>query len=273
MRRTTGISFGDLPATEILRPVGHTKIELAVRWVTKQSDGLYLQSRYGVLRLSPINSGIIRVTFSKGSQILEGVHSQIAVQKTDRAWMYKDTSKTVELLTDELCLSVDKVTGAIRYMTRDKKLLLAERSRECRQIEVSPAGKTRSWLFLDLQKNENIYGLGAKGTDGLKLRGTARYISDGNGSQVISSHGNSSVGNASRQNASHWTNSSQLPFLLSDKGYGIVIASDGPTLCCDIPAYGSYLYTEKSVQQDYYFIAGKKPGTILSAYAYLTGRL
>ena len=58
-------AFGDMPATEILRPAGHAKIDLAIRWVTKQSDGLYIQSRYGVLRLSPVGSAIIRVTFVK----------------------------------------------------------------------------------------------------------------------------------------------------------------------------------------------------------------
>ena len=30
---------------------------------------------------------------------------------------------------------VDKATGAIRYLTRDKNLLLSERSKESRQIE------------------------------------------------------------------------------------------------------------------------------------------
>ncbi len=244
----SAIAFGDLPVTDILRPVGHTKIDLAVRWVSKQSDGLYLQSRYGVLRLSPINSGIIRVTFTKGSRLLDDTHPQIKVTKTDRAWMYKDSSKTVELLTDELILSIDKTTGAIRYLTRDKKLLLEECNKECRQTESTPTQKTRNWLYLNWQKGEKLYGLGAKGNPGIDLQGTARYFS-------------------------HGKDDNELPLLLSDRGYGILIASDGPTFACDIPTYGSYLYTEEALQMDYYFIAGKKPGTILSAYAYLTGRL
>ena len=245
---SSSISFGDMPVAEILRPEGHTRIDLAVRWVSKQQDGLYLQSRYGVLRLSPINGGIIRITFAKGGRILDNIHSEIKVTKTDRAWMYKDSAKTVDLMTDELCLSVDKATGAIKYLTRDKKLLLAERPKECRQIECSASQSTRCRLYLDWQKDEKLYGIGAGNSGGLELRGSARYIS-------------------------HGKNASELPLLLSDKGYGILIAADGPTFVCDIPTYGSYLYTEKSIQMDYYFIAGKKPGTILSAYAYLTGKL
>lgn len=241
-------SFGDMPATERLRPVGHSKIDLSVKWVTKQSDGLYIQSRYGVLRLSPVGSAIIRVTFSKGQQITLGTNSKIAVRRTDRAWMYRDAGGAVELTTDELCLRVDKTTGAIRYLTRDKKLLLAERSRECRQIECGIGGKNRAWIFLDWQKGEALYGLGSGGNGGMNLRGTARYISHGDQAE-------------------------ELPFILSDKGYGILLATDGPAICCDIPSYGSWICAEREAQLDYYFIAGKKQNTIMNAYAYLVGKL
>ncbi len=246
-RPATGISFGDLPATEKLRPVGHSKIDLAVRWVSRQSDGLYIQSRYGLLRLSPITSSIIRVTFTTHNRIVDGVHPQIEVKRTERAWMFKESPKIVELTTDELCLQLDKSTGAITYMTRDKKILLAERSKECRQMQPSSIGPTRNWFYLNWQKGENLYGISAVEKTNLNLKGTARYIS-------------------------HGENAEELPFLLSDKGYGILVASDGPTLCCDIPSYGSYLYTESPDQMDYYFIAGKKSNTILSAYAYLCGK-
>ena len=235
-----------MPPTEKLRPPGHPKIDLAVRWVSKQPDGLYLQSRYGVLRISPISSGIIRVTFTKGNQLLQGVHPRITVTKTERAWMYKDSTKTVEFVTDELCLQVDKTTGALRYLSRDKKLLLAERAREARQVEdlaATPSKGCRNWLYLDWQKDEKLYGLGDTDTAAIPLRGTARYLS---------------------QNG-------LLPFLLSDKGYGILLASDGPAFACDIPTYGSYLYTEGAGQMDYYFIVGKQAGTILSAFDYLCG--
>ena len=244
----SGISFGDMPTFEVLKPVGHTKIDLGIRWVSKQKDGLYLQSRYGILALSPIGSGIIRVTFTKGSKLEDSVHEKIAVKRADKKWMYKESSKVVELFTDELYLQVDKVTGAIRYLTRDKKLLLQEHTRECRQQESTPGKPTRNRLYLDFQKGENIYGLGVNSQAGINLRGTARYIS----------HGESAT---------------ELPLLLSDKGYGILVASDGPVLCCDIPTYGSFLYTERNFQMDYYFIAGQKPNTILSAYAYLTGKI
>ncbi|MDE5931245.1 MAG: AAA family ATPase, partial [Lachnospiraceae bacterium] len=137
-------SFGDMPATEILRPAGHSKIDLAIRWSAKQPDGLYLQSRYGVLRLCPVGSAIIRVTFVKGQQMISGTNPSIAVSHIDKTWMYRERNGRIELTTDELCLQIDKLTGAIRYMTRDQKLLLSERNKECRQIETSLNGQHRT---------------------------------------------------------------------------------------------------------------------------------
>lgn len=246
--KQTGICFGNMPTTEKLRPAGHSKIDLAVRWVTKQADGLYLQSRYGILRLSPVGSAIIRITFTRNQQFLPGTNAKIAVSHIDRTWMYREAGGAVELLTDELCLQIDKISGRICYMTRNKKPLISERSKECRQIETSLNGTNNTWLFFDWPKGENLYAMGAQGISGMNLRGSARYFS-------------------------HDENTDELPLLLSDKGYGILLATDGPALFCDIPAYGSYLHTETEAQIDFYFIAGKRPDTIMKAYAYLCGRL
>ena len=180
------IGFGDMPATEKLRPAGHAKIDLAVRWVEKKKDGIYIQSRYGTLRLSPLCSSIVRVTFVKGGVIGPGEHPLITLKKAESSWMYKNASQAIELMTDELYLQVEKAGGAIRYMTRDKKrLLLAERKGECRQLETGTGLergmviKMRTWLYLDWAKGENIYGIGPNGKKRIKLRGTARYISYG----------------------------------------------------------------------------------------------
>ncbi|WP_300771599.1 ATP-binding domain-containing protein [uncultured Acetatifactor sp.] len=250
-------AFGDIPPTEKLRPLGHAKIDLSVRWVTKQPDGLYLQSRYGTLRLSPVGSAIVRVSFLRGGQPDGTVHPAIAVDRTDKFWMYKDTGKLVELTTDELLLQVDKATGAVRYLALTEeedsagrakpRLLLAERPRECRQLETAADRKLRTWLYLDWARDERLYGFGMKGQPSLSLRGGARYISQQEGEG--------------------------LPFFLSDRGYGILAATEHPAFVCDIPAYGSYLYTENHRQMDFYFIAGKRQETILKAYAYLCGTL
>lgn len=94
--------------------------------------------------------------------------------------MYKDTGKLVELTTDELLLQVDKATGAVRYLALTEeedsagrakpRLLLAERPRECRQIETAADRKQRTWLYLDWARDERLYGFGMKGQPSLSLR-------------------------------------------------------------------------------------------------------
>lgn len=244
-------SFGDMPPTEKLRPAGHAKTDLSIRWFAKQPDGLSLQSRYGTLRLSPVGSGILRVTFAKsGGQIQPGVHPLIAVSRTEKYWMYRENGNFLDLTTDELLVRLDKSTGAIRYMTRDKTLLLEEREKECRLLENIPGGSFRAWLYLNLNKNEHLYGFGDAGKGGIPLRSTARYLSGGK--------------NQSGEKEA-------LPFLISDKGYALLPATKQPVICCDLPAYGSCLIMENVPQMDFYFIAGKNQENLINAYNYLCG--
>lgn len=247
VKNTTGTAFGDIPATEILKPQGHSQIDLSIRWVDKQSDGIYLHSRYGVLRISSVHSSAVRLTFAKGTQLSEGAHSKIALKRPNRACGYKDSAKIFEFMNDEIYLQVDKTNGAIRYMNRDKLLLLEECENGHRQLDTSP--KAGAWyrLFLKWQKGEQIFGHRIADKLGENLRGKARYIS-------------------------HNEQSPDLPLLVSDKGYGILFAGDGPAFLCDIPTYGSYLYVERASQMDFYFIVGKDTKEILSVYNELLGR-
>ena len=52
--------------------------------------------------------------------------------------------------------------------------------------------------------------------------------------------------------------------MVSERGYGLVLAAD-TAICCDIPAYGSYLYMENKGQMDFYFAVGKGKREVESA--------
>ena len=235
----TGCQFGDMPVTEKLRPAGHAKINLLVRWVSKQTDGLYLQSQYGTLRISPVSGNIIRMTFAKGTKLTDGIHPLISACRVEKSWKYRDAGKIIEFTTGEVNIRVDKLSGAVSYLDTKGIVLLNERKQESRILETD-----RNFLYLDWQKGEQLFAMGPAGQGGLKIRGSAYYISKDH----------------------------ELPFLLSDKGYGILPASSGKVICCDVPAYGSYLSMEDHGQQDYYFIAGKQQN-IMNAYSYLCGTL
>ena len=241
-------TFGDLAAAALLRPAGHTKVDQAIRWVAKQKDGLCLQSAYGVLRLCPVDSRILRVTFGRGNQLPEETHSNISVKKEFREWMYKDSYRQVELKTDEMYLLIDKGTGAVQFMTRDKKPLVSERAKESRLVEKTPQGQ-QVRLYLDWAKNENLFAMGAGTKADLSLKGVARYVNHRRATQKV------------------------LPMVYSDKGYGLVMASDTAVFCCNVSTYGTHLCVENTEVLDYYLIVGKNRGELLSIYEELCGKI
>ena len=240
-------SFGKRPAAEVLRLPGHSRIDLAIRWGNKQPDGIYLTSRYGLLRLSPVNSAIVRITFSPSGKILPGPPTGILTDRLEKRFSLRDGGSTLTLSLPELSVKVDKLSGALSFLSGEQKLLLAEQKKLSRLTAPGSQGLARFFTFFDFDKKEQLYGIHPSGDAILKLNASAAYLNE-----------------AADQ---------RPPFLVSDKGYGILPVTQAPAIFCDLPAYGSYLYTECQNQADYYFIAGKTQNTLLNAYSYLCGEL
>lgn len=216
--------FGDMPENDKLRPAGHAKINLTIRWVHERPDGLYLQSRYGMLRICPVSKGAVRVsfrredTFDAQKQTYEkwrsqygvaGTHAGIADDITSNIkWKYRDKGSMVEMTTPGLFLEIDKGAGNIRFLTKDRKMLCEERKTECRLIEAD-----KSWQFFDWKK-EKISIPNRGNSLGFSMKGSARYI--------------------------HGKEGELLPMMISDRGYSVEVLNEGPVICCDIPTYGSY---------------------------------
>ncbi len=256
-------SFGDMPLNGQLRPPGHSRIDLAVKWVEKKPDGLLLHSRYGALYLRPIMEDMIRVTFTRAGTV--GRQNPPAILPgRPCAWTYQASGSRVELVTDELRLSVDKNNGNICYMTRDKRVLLTERSRECRQIEPGAEGNARAWVYFDWVKGESLQAFGTGRRPVIEMSGSARYFSGFQraGSQRANSQrdglerdgaerpGMPRGGGEPREKELQ----GRLPLMVSSRGYAILMGSGDPAMCCNIAAYGSYLYTESAAQIDFYFM-------------------
>lgn len=225
--------FGSLPDTSMLRAIGHSRIDQSVRWVTKEADGLYLKSTYGILRISPIEANMIRVTFSSDNALPRTAHRNVALTGTADKWKYRESPKLLELRTEKIFIRVDKTAGNIFFMTADGTPLLAERDKESRLTEKMTGGKPRMRQYFSWPKNEELYGLSKGAKADLFLTGTAKYISYGEALQ-----------------------DAKLPAVISTKGYGLVIASDNPVCCCDISGYGGHLLVENTDVLDYYFVTG-----------------
>ena len=227
--------FGDMPENDRLRPAGHSKIDLTIRWVHERPDGLYLQSRYGMLRICPVSKAAVRVsfcredTFDAQKQIYDknGLQYGMAGTRTGMTgthtgaadpmdsyidlhikWKYRDKGSMVEMTTPGLLLEIDKGAGNIRFLTKDRKVLCEERKTECRLIEAD-----KSWQFFDWKK-EKISIPNRGNSLGFSMKGSARYI--------------------------HGKEGELPPMMVSDRGYRVEVLADGPVICCDIPSYGSY---------------------------------
>ena len=59
--------------------------------------------------------------------------------------------------------------------------------------------------------------------------------------------------------------------VIFDKGYGIGITAEHSVICCTIPTYGNYVYTDGTDQIDYYFIYGGDSKNTLELYKKITG--
>lgn len=223
--------FGDMPENDKLRPAGHAKIDLTIRWVHERPDGLYLQSRYGMLRICPVSKGAVRVSFRREGEFAVSkrtyeklsaqqdtagtyagaadIHAGIADDITTKIkWKYRDKGSMVEMTTPGLFLEIDKGAGNIRFLTKDRKVLCEERKTECRLIEAD-----KSWQFFDWKK-EKISIPNRGNSLGFSMKGSARYI--------------------------HGKEGELLPMMISDRGYSVEVLNEGPVICCDIPTYGSY---------------------------------
>ncbi|MGN0351479.1 MAG: AAA family ATPase [Roseburia sp.] len=230
--------FGDIPSNDVLRPAGHGRIDTRIRWIQKHQNGIELVSSYGMLYVSPITEDMIRVTFG-----VEDKRKEIKMSSdTKTRWECKESREKVLVQTKNIIVSIEKTTGAISFYNRNQKLLLAERSREPRQIE---RGKQcRNWNYFEWQRSERITAKGILKEERLSLKNTAKYICYGEKSK-------------------------KYPCVLSSQGYGIIIPADSTVMCCNIPMYGPYLYTEEMEVIDYFFVNGKNEEEILNQYSKL----
>ncbi|MDO4336893.1 MAG: AAA family ATPase [Eubacteriales bacterium] len=242
---TSPYQFGACPDPSMLRPAGHGRIDHSIRIVRKKKKYIDLTSRYGTLRLTPLEENIIRVQFRKGG-IAEFAPCYWDYEpKSPVSWRAREGKYLVEASTGELTVRIDKRTGALMFLNKKGQRLLAEKEDFPRQIETADSPQT--WVYFDWQRNEKLSAKGILAEDLERMNQKARYISFG-GKQL------------------------RMPLLVSGYGYGIGVAAERTVMCCDISMYGPYLYTDGSEQIDYYFLFGEKYGDILELYKKLQNR-
>jgi len=231
--------FGDVPDATKLHPPGHGKIDISVKWIKKNSAYVDIASAYGLLRITPISDYIIRIQFMKGQIGSFEEERQWIYEQPKAKWACKETRDVIGIATEKIMITLEKKTGVLKFYSRDRKLLLSERLKDARQVE--NGDKKQVWNYFEWTKKEKIWARGLASSDLLPMNMKARYISFGQ-------------------------KKIQMPFVVSDNGYGLAIASKGTVMCCNIPMYGSYISQEETDKIDYFFIYGASAAGSLELY-------
>lgn len=223
--------FGDIPDTQVLKNLmiqkGMDPRELEITEVKKSRAWLTLKGAYGTLRLTPLGETVIRVQFVREN---EGEFPQgywDSEPETEVNWSARAGKDTVELATDRLIVRIRKKTGALTFFDRKGRKLLEENPGIPRLLD----GRSRTWTYFQWLREEKLFAKGILAGNQEPLSHKARYISFG-GKKM------------------------RMPLLYSYRGYGIGIGAGHTVLACDIPMYGTYVYTEGEAQADYSFIYG-----------------
>lgn len=247
--------------------------------VERVQESLMLYSAHGTIRLEPKSSTIIRVSYTLRDIFLDEEKPGVICSDTFADWDFTQTEDEIRLNTDCLSLVINKETGSIDYYDSSGRRLLKERSYESKCLEefdsykiidsdnvtlekvktpdgvkqvVREAAKTfdkklyKTRLYLDLEEEEAIYGLGQHEEGNLNLRGKTVYLHQANMKIAI-------------------------PILLSSLGYGILVDTYSPMIFND-NEFGSYIYTEADIEMDFYFIYGGSMDGVVKGYRYLTGK-
>lgn len=236
---TSCYQFGECPDSSLLRPKGHARIDNAIRMVKKAKTYIELISNYGILRITPVQEDVIRIQFQRSGVSGFAPCYWDRDPKASGFWKIKEGKHLVELATSQLCVRADRKSGALQFFDSHAKLLLSEKASLPRQAETMDTPE--NWVYFDWAKSEPLYAKGILAHDLERINQKARYISFGGKNM-------------------------RLPLLVSGYGYGIAPASEKTAMCCTIPMYGTYIYTQGSTQIDYYFLYGKSQEAVLELY-------
>lgn len=214
--------FGTVPGESMLYPPGHSKVDTAVKFCVKGEGCLDILSSYGTLRISPISPDIVRISFAKG-QFTNFPKNSSKIKRKPVKYKLRENPAFIQLITEKLCVQVEKKSGAVSFMDSKGKVLLAERTKEPRMVT---EGKT--WEFFEFGKDSNLVAKGVLENRNMRMGLSARYISFGE-------------------------NCEEMPALFSTRGYELIFPEKRKILCCSIPMYGPYIAFENTDMIDYYF--------------------
>jgi len=247
--------------------------------ISKTDDALILHTEKGKIKVEPYAHGIIRIVYTLDDKFSLTQSPGTLAKPCSIPWTYSVEESVITLDTKKITIIIDKETSALSYYDRNGRLLTREPSRGGKTLIPYKAYKNvidENSLFekietpdgvkevlLDSNKEfykdlnhlrlefewtdgEALYGMGQHEEGSLNLRGTRQYVHQANMKIAV-------------------------PFLLSTRGYGILLDTYSPVIFND-NEYGSYIYSETAAEMDFYFFHEDSFDKIISGYRLITGK-
>ena len=221
--------FATMPATSSLKPIGHAKIDNAIRWINKDKTRVEIVGRYGTLTVIPVSDETVRVLFSKNDLEKIGELPPEVERKSSTKWLCADVRDAVEIRLEKLNVRVDKRTGGISFLSKNNVPLMSENPAMTRQYH---GNADIWWEYFDWPKKENLSARGEADSVWTDLTNTAKYIS-------------------------HTETTKRTALIMSAKGYQILIPGNIKAMVCTVPTYGPYVCFEGTPYIDYIFRTAK----------------
>ena len=216
----------------------------------KQSNGIEIHEKAGLLRLEVDAPDVLHVTYSPLEGSAEAHPSDHVVVKSDwPATTFDVTSddKAITLSTQKLKAVIERESGAIHYIGADGKPLTTDGYRSLMPGEVNGEKTFHAEVFFPIYgSHEGFYGLGQHQAGVWNYRGEKIPLEQENTDIAI-------------------------PLLVSSNGYGIFWNNPSRTIVDNKFVHSLYIRAEVADRIDYYFLYGPDADQIIGNYRLLTG--
>lgn len=226
-------------------------IQIVPLWgqsVSRTPHGVKVETKVACVELECFSSSIIRVKKYPLRQMPEKQSLSVTMQPEKVKYKIQEVDNQVILTTSELTVSLDIVQNQVCFVTKDGKVLLAEKPSSTGFISFNDAGNStyqiRQTFLLD--NDEAIYGLGQHQQGKMNQRNQTLFLQQANTEICI-------------------------PLVHSIKGYALFWDNYSPTTFTD-NAQGMTFDSEVGDLCDYYFVYGGGADKVVAGLRELTGQ-
>lgn len=226
-------------------------IQIVPLWgqsVSRTPHGVKVETKVACVELECFSSSIIRVKKYPLGQMPEKQSLSVTMQPEKVKYKIQEVDNQVILTTSELTVSLDIVQNQVCFVTKDGKVLLAEKPSSTGFISFNDAGNStyqiRQTFLLD--NDEAIYGLGQHQQGKMNQRNQTLFLQQANTEICI-------------------------PLVHSIKGYALFWDNYSPTTFTD-NAQGMTFDSEVGDLCDYYFVYGGGADKVVAGLRELTGQ-